>query len=325
MRKKLFFVTNFIFLIATIINAFSLFYFFHQKNLDFISNNFVSKESVRLMVNKDLDSKMWGDLLSNQKDILVVKTLESNFYSKAIYTNYKWELPLIKGRNFIHTDFFDGKNRAIIGAELLKENMVDQSIQIEGKEYEIIGILNGDYSKNLSRMALVNLNSLTKNQTLGVYQINSNQTTMNMLQETLNDNISAITYSDDSKVYNPKNKKNNNNILRYSFQLLCLFGIGICLSFYLSLSKSTQYLKQMIGIPQQIVLVEELKYLLLIWFVESILTFSILYFPFKKLIYDSITTFTTQFFFSQLVIVGSATGIFIWVFLRNWRGIDEIK
>ena len=291
MKRTLFFVTNLIFLIATLINAFSFFYFFYQSNLDFVSNNFTSKESVRLIVNNNLSSETWGNLLGDQKKMLVVKNLESNFYYKAIYTNYDWYLPLSEGRNFVKEDFYDGKNRAIVGKELASKNK--NNVNIEGKNYEVIGVLDGSYSKNLNKTALIN-------------------------------DISAITYSDDTKIYNAKNTEVNNNLLRYSFQILCLLGVGICIFFYLTLSQSTNYLKKIIGISRNTVLIEEIKQLLAVWLVESVLVLTILYFPFKKYIYDSIHSFTTNYISSQFLIICSAVTLFILLFLRNWRKLDEI-
>ncbi|WP_430615959.1 hypothetical protein IGI71_003269 [Enterococcus sp. DIV1279b] len=322
MKRTLFFVTNLIFLIATLINAFSFFYFYYQSNLDFVSNNFTSKESVRLIVNNNLASETWGNLLGDQKKMLVVKNLESNFYYKAIYTNYDWYLPLSEGRNFVKEDFYDGKNRAIVGKELASKNK--NNVNIEGKNYEIIGVLDGAYSKNLNKTALINIDSLEGTQTQGVYQINSNESAMEKVKKHLINDISAITYSDDTKIYNAKNTESNNNLLRYSFQILCLLGVGICIFFYLTLSQSTNYLKKIIGISRNTVLIEEIKQLLAVWLVESVLVLTILYFPFKKYIYDSIHSFTTNYISSQFLIICSAATLFILLFLRNWRKLDEI-
>lgn len=267
MKRTLFFVTNLIFLIATLINAFSFFYFYYQSNLDFVSNNFTSRESVRLIVNNNLASETWGNLLGDQKKMLVVKNLESNFYYKAIYTNYDWYLPLSEGRNFVKEDFYDGKNRAIVGKELASKNK--NNVNIEGKNYEIIGVLDGAYSKNLNKTALINIDSLVGTQTQGVYQINSNESAMEKVKKHLINDISAITYSDDTKIYNAKNTESNNNLLRYSFQILCLLGVGICIFFYLTLSQSTNYLKKIIGISRNTVLIEEIEQLLAVWLLLS--------------------------------------------------------
>ncbi|MFR0813350.1 MAG: ABC transporter permease [Enterococcus casseliflavus] len=82
--------------------------------------------------------------------MLVVKNLESNFYYKAIYTNYDWYLPLSEGRNFVKEDFYDGKNRAIVGKELASKNK--NNVNIEGKKLrEVIGVLDGSYSKKFKQ------------------------------------------------------------------------------------------------------------------------------------------------------------------------------
>ncbi|MBO0462484.1 ABC transporter permease [Enterococcus sp. DIV1298c] len=323
MKKILFFIINMIFLIATLINVFSLFYVYNQRNLDFVSNHFTSKDTVRLIANQKIDSEKWRELLEDQKNILVVKNLESNFYFKAIYTNYDWYLPLIEGRSFVREDFYDGKNRAIIGEGLA--NTDTGTIRIEEKEYEVIGILDSRYAKNLSKTALVNINSLEGNQTNGVYQINSNKATMEKLKSELINDIAAITYSEDTRSYNANNLENNNQVLRYSFQVLCLLAIGMCVLFYLTLTQSTRSLKKTIGISRNTVLLEEVKHLFFFWIIESILVLGGVYLPFKQSIYDSITIFAVSYISSQMLIVGCSVLLFSFLFIRNWRNIDEIK
>ncbi|PTO34029.1 ABC transporter permease, partial [Enterococcus mundtii] len=199
------------------------------------------------------------------------------------------------------------------------------TIRIEEKNYKIIGILDSRYAKNLSKMALININSLEENQTNGVYQVNSNKATMEELKSELINDITAITYSDDTKAYNAQNLENNNQLLRYSFQVLCLLAIGMCILFYLTLTQSTRYLKKTIGISRNTVLLEEVKHLFFFLLFESILVLGVVYLPFKHSIFDSVTDFTVSYITSQSFILGCSVTLFSFLFFRNWRNIDENK
>lgn len=174
-------------------------------------------------------------------------------------------------------------------------------------------------------MALININSLEENQTNGVYQVNSNKATMEKLKSELINDITAITYSDDTKAYNAQNLENNNQLLRYSFQALYLLAIGMCILFYLALTQSTRYLKKMIGISRNTVLLEEVKHLFFFWLFESILVLGVVYLPFKHSIFESVTDFTVSYITSQSFILGCSVALFSSLFFRNWRNIDENK
>lgn len=123
---------------------------------------------------KDENIKKIITLLKNEeyKDFaLIYDGYEAGVRQIYIKGNYD-SPPMLRGRFLTEDDFFNNKDLAVIGKDLLKDTYIadgKEVILIDNKQFEIIGVMGYSSASILDKMKVVNFDSLMKNYNNNIY------------------------------------------------------------------------------------------------------------------------------------------------------------
>ncbi|MEW4206738.1 ABC transporter permease [Bacillus thuringiensis] len=178
-------------------------YLIKINDIDKISNNFYSQNSISFHIKKDNRPLNMLKLLKhiNERDFILFRenVLELP-YIKGIYKSGDIEAPpLVNGRFFQKSDFFNNKNIAVVGKDyndiVLKDG--EKYIRLNNTYFKIIGTLGRDFPTKLDTMVYLNLDAALnlENEHYGSYVLDGKKdmtATFNRLEQDMESSISMV-------------------------------------------------------------------------------------------------------------------------------------
>lgn len=158
-------------------------YSIKNDELNKLSNQFYSDNSIHFNIKELQERYTLSELTKNiQKHNYILfkeKIDDENKDIRAIYLNGRFDqFPIIKGRFFQDGDFFKNKKIAVVGKNVTKLTVINgkKYYNYQGTNFEVIGIMSGDFSSKIDQLVYLNLDGITnKSSTIsGSYVLDSN-------------------------------------------------------------------------------------------------------------------------------------------------------
>ncbi|MFD1737524.1 ABC transporter permease [Bacillus salitolerans] len=236
-------------LILLIIGLYSI----KQSEMDKLSNDFYSKNSIHLLVNEK-KYNLFDEVeqyLNNHEFILFKEHISSNPNLKGVYSNGDIDIPpLIKGTFFEKEDYERERKVAVIGRDV-KEIVVKNNksfIYFNNIPYEIIGVMGGPFKSKLDYSIYINLTTLPKSTSTNVlYVIDGSRKTKHTVQKFLIKENKKIVELDIERKGSSViiNENISGNLLNFLFLLILLCSNILSFSFWIYKKRlliSVQYL-----------------------------------------------------------------------------------
>ncbi|MBB5174486.1 FtsX-like permease family protein [Salsuginibacillus halophilus] len=156
-------------LLSIMMVTFSL-YQINQQEVSILSRGLYESNPSTFTVTDDEEPIDWRKLNKDDAYSIFVEIEES--YRGFYYQEDTYSPPMVSGRYFEEEDFYNDKQRAVIGQSVSE----DELEQIKRDGYEVIGIMGGSYSSPIDEMILFNIDAVEEGNPIpsAVYVLNIN-------------------------------------------------------------------------------------------------------------------------------------------------------
>ncbi|MGE1217557.1 ABC transporter permease [Bacillus toyonensis] len=230
-------------IIFTLMISLTTTYLIKINDIDKITNNFYSKNSVAFHIKDDNHPLNMQNLLDHidERDFMLFKenVLELP-YIKGIYkTGDIATPPLVSGRFFQADDFFKNKKIAVVGKDnndiVLKNGK--KYIQLNNTSFEIIGVMGESFSTKLDKMIYLNLDAALKleNKSYGSYVLDGNKfmtSTFDKLEQDMKSSISIVKANKETVGSSRVFERNSGNYEMFVLFILIILSMSIIICSY---------------------------------------------------------------------------------------------
>lgn len=169
-RSSTLWVATLYLLLGLIVASFS-YYQVKQNELNALSRSLYNENSIPFIVKNHEKPVDWSKIDTSQSytifaELETIKVKSELQDIRGIYfKNDTYFPPLVSGRFFNHTDFYNNKKVAVIGKNVDKTNVTEKNnkyyYQYQSENYEIIGTMGAEYSSKLDNTILLNIDGVS--------------------------------------------------------------------------------------------------------------------------------------------------------------------
>lgn len=143
-----------------------------QNEINKISNDFYSENSIHFLVKSEDKSNPFPSLVNSENDLILYKDIDKDF--KGVFlTGYTVNPPILQGRYFEKKDFNSNKKVAVVGKSVMTEEKDGKTCVMYMEScFEIIGVMGSNQVTRLDSKIFLNLdglNTVSSTTTDGLY------------------------------------------------------------------------------------------------------------------------------------------------------------